>query len=68
VFEKFYRGRPSGERVVSGTGLGLAIAREIVHGHGGEISIEDVRPHGARFVIVLPVGPPAVRHSGEEES
>ena len=58
VFEKFYRGRPSGERVVSGTGLGLAIAREIVHAHRGAISIEDVKPHGARFVIVLPVGPP----------
>jgi two-component system sensor histidine kinase KdpD len=68
VFEKFYRGRPSGERVVSGTGLGLAIAREIVHAHGGAISIEDVKPHGARFVIVLPVGPPSVNQSGEEES
>ncbi len=68
VFEKFYRGRPSGERVVSGTGLGLAIAREIVHAHGGAISIENVKPHGARFVIVLPIEPPAVHASGEEES
>jgi two-component system sensor histidine kinase KdpD len=66
VFEKFYRGRPSGERVVSGTGLGLAIAREIVHAHGGAISVEDVKPHGARFVIVLPVGPHDAPSLGRE--
>ncbi|MEI6727125.1 MAG: ATP-binding protein, partial [Actinomycetes bacterium] len=54
VFEKFYRGHAAGERVVSGTGLGLAITREIVRSHGGAVRVEDVRPHGARFVIVLP--------------
>jgi two-component system, OmpR family, sensor histidine kinase KdpD len=54
VFEKFFRGRrPGGQRGPSGTGLGLAIAREIVLGHGGTISIDDVAPHGARFVITL---------------
>jgi len=40
----------------SGTGLGLAIAREIVRSHGGTIRVEDVVPHGARFVITLPSG------------
>ena len=58
VFEKFFRGRkPAGQRSPSGTGLGLAIAREIVLGHGGTIAVDDVVPHGARFVITLSTGP-----------
>ena len=59
VFEKFYRGRAATGRAPSGTGLGLAIAREIVRSHGGTIRVEDVAPHGARFVIALPWGRPA---------
>jgi two-component system, OmpR family, sensor histidine kinase KdpD len=54
VFEKFYRGRGSGAQAPSGTGLGLAITREIVRAHGGTVSVEDVVPRGARFVILLP--------------
>jgi two-component system sensor histidine kinase KdpD len=54
VFEKFYRGGRTGTKVRSGTGLGLAITREIVRAHGGGIHVEDVVPHGARFVIDLP--------------
>lgn len=54
IFEKFYRGETS-SRSSSGTGLGLAITREIVRFHGGRVWIEDVSPHGARFVILLPI-------------
>jgi two-component system, OmpR family, sensor histidine kinase KdpD len=53
VFEKFYRGAASAN-VPGGTGLGLAIAREIVRSHGGRLWVEDVQPHGARFVMMLP--------------
>jgi two-component system sensor histidine kinase KdpD len=53
VFEKFHRGSVAG-RAPSGTGLGLAIAREIVRTHGGTLGVEDVDPHGARFVMTLP--------------
>jgi len=54
IFEKFYRGASS-SRSTSGTGLGLAVAREIIRFHGGRIWVEDVIPHGARFVISLPL-------------
>jgi two-component system, OmpR family, sensor histidine kinase KdpD len=58
VFEKFYRGRRAGAAVPSGTGLGLAITREVVRAHGGTVHVEDVVPHGARFVVTLPMDEP----------
>jgi two-component system, OmpR family, sensor histidine kinase KdpD len=57
VFEKFYRGEAA-ISAPTGTGLGLAIAREIVDAHGGTLAVEDVAPHGARFVMNLPVRVP----------
>jgi two-component system, NtrC family, nitrogen regulation sensor histidine kinase NtrY len=38
-----------------GTGLGLAIVSRIVTEHGGRVFAEPNAPHGARFVIELPV-------------
>ena len=49
-------------------GLGLAITREIVRSHGGSIGLEDVKPHGARFVIALPAMPARPDDSDEEGS
>jgi two-component system sensor histidine kinase KdpD len=67
VFEKFYRGHSTSGHAPSGTGLGLAITREIVRSHGGTIRVEDVAPHGARFVIALPSGPvPAAPADAQE--
>ena len=53
IFEQFYRGAAAGA-APAGTGLGLTITAEIVRYHGGRIWVEDVQPHGARFVIALP--------------
>ncbi len=53
IFEQFYRGSTAA-KAPTGTGLGLAIAAEIVRFHDGRIWVEDVQPHGARFVVALP--------------
>lgn len=52
VFDKFYRvpGSPTG-----GTGLGLSIVKSIVELHQGSIHVENVNPHGARFIVSLPL-------------
>lgn len=54
IFKKFYRGT-SAKSFHAGTGLGLAIAEEIARFHGGHIRVENVQPHGCRFVVTLPL-------------
>lgn len=39
----------------SGTGLGLAIAATVLADHGGAIRVRDHRPHGACFIVELPL-------------
>jgi two-component system nitrogen regulation sensor histidine kinase NtrY len=39
----------------SGMGLGLTIVNTIIADHNGYISVHDNVPHGAKFVIELPV-------------
>ena len=38
-----------------GTGLGLAIVNQIIREHNGSISVENIQPSGARFIIQLPL-------------
>ena len=49
--------KPNFSTKKAGTGLGLTIVNTIVADHHGTISVEDRIPHGARFVIELPVEP-----------
>lgn len=53
LFDKFYRSGKTQSRM--GLGLGLSISRGIVELHGGRITAENKAPHGARFVMYLPV-------------
>jgi signal transduction histidine kinase len=53
IFERF--GRSAVPEADEGFGLGLSIVRAIARAHGGTVSLEDEQPHGARFVITLPI-------------
>jgi signal transduction histidine kinase len=50
LFERFWRGRRSGD----GAGLGLAIVQRIVAAHGGSLTVDDAPGGGGRFTIQLP--------------
>ncbi len=53
VFDRFTRSAAhTGDE---GFGLGLSIVRAIAVAHGGTATVEDAVPHGAKFVLTLPV-------------
>ena len=54
LFERFSRSDEARSRG-QGSGLGLSIARSYARAHGGDLVHEEVRPHGARFELVVPL-------------
>ncbi|MCB0978245.1 MAG: HAMP domain-containing histidine kinase [Acidimicrobiales bacterium] len=62
IFDRF---TTAGRRGRDSTGLGLAIVRSIAEGHGGTARVEDGADGGARFVLDLPLRPPAHDGSGD---
>jgi two-component system osmolarity sensor histidine kinase EnvZ len=55
VFRPFYRLEGSRSRETGGTGLGLTIARDVIHGHGGDITLGDSPAGGLRARLSLPI-------------
>jgi two-component system osmolarity sensor histidine kinase EnvZ len=55
VFRPFFRLDPSRNIETGGVGLGLTIARDVVHGHGGELALEDSPLGGLRARLRLPL-------------
>lgn len=55
AFDPFTQGPASQDLANPGVGLGLAMVRVAAHLHGGVARLEPVDPHGARFVVELPL-------------
>lgn len=55
VFDPFTQGPASHDAANPGVGLGLAMVRVSARLHGGEVRHEPISPHGARFVVELPL-------------
>jgi two-component system, OmpR family, osmolarity sensor histidine kinase EnvZ len=54
VFKPFHRLDPSRNAETGGSGLGMTIARDVIHGHGGQISLGDAPEGGLRIEIRFP--------------
>lgn len=54
VFEKFFRGEESKQRVIKGLGLGLYYVKQIVEAHSGQITVHSNRKQGTQFFIQIP--------------
>lgn len=55
AFKPFVRLDQSRNPATGGAGLGLAIARDVVHGHGGDIRLLDSPKGGLRVLVRLPL-------------
>lgn len=55
VFRPFFRLEDSRNQETGGVGLGLSIARDVIHGHGGSIALEDSPLGGLRVRFRLPI-------------
>ncbi len=55
AFKPFSRLDDSRNQNIKGVGLGLAIARDIVRGHGGDLTLDESPMGGLRAVISLPM-------------
>ncbi len=49
LFEPFFTTKKHG------SGLGLSISQKIAEAHGGRIEVERLKPHGTKFIVVLPL-------------
>lgn len=63
VFEKFYRGNSRDMPNVKGSGLGLYRVQEIMHLHGGTVSLaSEGVGQGTKFKLILPIYEKSKKH------
>ncbi len=56
VFDMFYSGANKIADSRRSLGLGLSLCKSIINAHGGEITVSDNVPKGAKFTFTLPLG------------
>ncbi|RYD86348.1 MAG: HAMP domain-containing histidine kinase, partial [Sphingobacteriales bacterium] len=56
MFERFHRVENSAGRTHEGTGIGLSLVHELVHLHGGDISVTSIEGKGSTFIVKIPAG------------
>jgi len=55
IFDPFFTTKAVGK----GTGLGLSVSYKIIENHGGKLEVQSKPGVGTRFILVLPIKPPA---------
>lgn len=60
IFERYFRVNKSRESTTPGMGLGLYITAQIIHQHGGKLSVESREGIGSTFSFTLPATPAAM--------
>jgi PAS domain S-box-containing protein len=56
MFERFHRVENSAGRTHEGTGIGLSLVHELVHLHGGHITVDSIEGRGSIFTVKIPSG------------
>ena len=56
IFERFHRIRDARARTQEGAGIGLALVQELVHLHGGDITVTSEVGVGTTFTVTIPTG------------
>jgi len=59
IFDRFVRGTAAAAANVRGTGIGLAMVKQVVTGHGGEVTVDSAPGAGSVFTMWLPAEPTA---------
>lgn len=56
IFERFQRVRNAQGRTIEGSGIGLSLVQELIHLHGGTVSVSSIVGEGTLFSVSLPLG------------
>jgi two-component system phosphate regulon sensor histidine kinase PhoR len=64
IFDRFYRTNSAKTSTTVGTGLGLSITREIIHRHGGHLTVSSELGIGTTFRITVPTERESTATSG----